>query len=1243
LFSAPNKLTLPPDTIYEVPFGVRIQGARYNCLTVQLSNACWRQIDRGASETPYTHNDRFTINLNKGGAIFQYAYPSNAKNGSFNLSNAVMRLEEPQTGGSQLISLDEGLFDFISPNGKIYESGYIYYGSSGENLSRLDFEVKKDATFRCGNFLDYGSCNTNVFRFLSGNNYMNKLMIRQTLSGDVENQECRSRYIVSGDGALLEVGGFETYQSTDKHSYAIDVSSNGVLRVSSSTGISQTKGMTSPFNIFDGGRMEVSYTGTVKWTNPYLIITNATFDSSIKSTSVMTFNGGSVRILGGGKFLASKVTMQGDGAILTVDGASAEMKSLMVADNASARTEFRVDAGNVTVTDSEVVLVGANDAKGSLVLNGGVLEVKGIKGGAYCAGQDPTKTGIGNFKADGGTVRARAEGSSFIYGLSAAELGTRGLTIESDYDITIPQSFTNIEGEKGVLVLAGSGRKTLSGKASDVSKIVVSEGTVVFAEGARATSELVVINGARVEFEEDPALVGFTGLKLGDDTSSGVLVFAPDKTLAVGGRIDLVHPIVILDGAFSSGSAYTLMTTSESVSESTEEKWGNVIIAEGVNAAGSYKFSVSKGETSAAFMMSVSDFEKLEYSDGYQEISTDLSYGLNESLLVAVSNGASLAISGTIEGGALYKVGGGSLTIENSGNYFLRGISSEGGLFSVAGVPSLGFALSSIGGFTLLGGTFEYKGPSGAYAGLFAVDSPVASKAVVIKTDSPLTLSNVIVKSGCIVKRGTAQLTIDPGPNTETVLSVNEGLATPFPANGVISFDDEGTAPNAGYNGFTVIEGNVTLKGDQTTVIKIPNTVSIGGRSTQIVEQASMTIDGVKATLGNAASSWVHVCPRNSFAEDKCTSPSLTIRNGAVVECGNFTIGSGVNYPAYSYPTVTVDRATLKINQFMPGYSSYCRGRVFLSSAKLFANFISIHGVSYIDAVDTVIALNPEFETLKSVVFNQSGEGGEWIFRQGTRLYMAKLKNCTSGLKFKFDGATWETGGGEYPTFKLYRSAYMTIETFGEGGLTLPVAENCTVEVEKAITGNGPLIKTGSGVLVFGAAGDYDETQTQKTDVADSVTLAFGGALDVRRGSVSVAKGACRESGSYIAAEGASVEFNGNTLTKGSFAGAGTFSGATLSDATIVCPLDDDGRITCAPEFKDVTFTGKTVVDFGRVENSMPLHNITVELFKVPQGVDVSKWRVRNAGDRKRGILTVSENGIVTAEILSAGMMLIIR
>jgi hypothetical protein len=327
----------------------------------------------------------------------------------------------------------------------------------------------------------------------------------------------------------------------------------------------------------------------------------------------------------------------------------------------------------------------------------------------------------------------------------------------------------------------------------------------------------------------------------------------------------------------------------------------------------------------------------------------------------------------------------------------------------------------------------------------------------------------------------------------------------------------------------------------------------------------------------------------------------------------------------------------------MPGYSSYCRGRVFLSSAKLFANFISIHGVSYIDAVDTVIALNPEFETLKSVVFNQSGEGGEWIFRQGTRLYMAKLKNCTSGLKFKFDGAVWETGGGEYPTFKLYRSAYMTIETFGEGGLTLPVAENCTVEVEKAITGNGPLIKTGSGVLVFGAAGDYDETQTQKTDVADPVTLAFGGALDVRGGSVSVAKGACRESGSYIAAEGASVEFNGNTLTKGSFAGAGTFSGATLSDATIVCPLDDDGRITCAPEFKEVTFTGKTVVDFGRVENSTPLHNTTVELFKVPQGVDVSKWRVRNAGDRKRGILTVSEDGIVTAEILSAGMMLIIR
>ena len=1240
IFNDKYRLTLPAGSVYECPYGVRIIGAKYCCLTVDLANAVWYQPDRGSGETAYTNDDRFRFNLNRGGAFFQYAYTGNLRCGAFALSNALFRLEQKTDQSPQLLAFDRGLFNFLDPNGESRASNCIYFGAVS-SVPEIRFEFAPAAEFRCGDFYDYGTCRTNVFDFAGSSHFINSLRIQKRNAAEPE--PCRSKYLIHGDGTFVQMCKFQTASGNNDHSYAFNVFSNATLYASDASGYSQTAGMSYPFRVYDGGVMQIGYNGTFPWVNPCLSVSNATFDAAIKPNSTMRFDGGRADIRKDAIFKAMTMTMRGSGGVFCVDGGTATIKALTIADNDGSSSEFRIASGLVSVTNSAITVVGSNGSTGSLVLDGGVLEAKGIVGGSNSRAQDASKTGEATLKADGGTVRALGASATFVSGLTEASVGAGGLAIESDYDVTIPQSFADLDGASGVLTLSGSGTKTLSGTATTVSKIAVAGGTVVFAAGSRAASELTVVSGAKVVFVEDPSAIGFTGLNVGDALSAGVLSFSLGQTLSVAGDVDLRNVRVALDGDFAIGSTTTLVSASGDVSAGSTAAWEDALIVSGRVAGRSYGLSATSDGGVTSFCMSVSNPILIEQASGEREVATPVNFGANEIVVASVLDGATLTVSGDMGNGALDKTGGGRLFL-NGDNLFLGAINSYGGLFSVLGMGAFGYSADGTGLFRLVGGTFEYRGGSGAYPGSFVVDSPWAVTSVVIKTDSPLTLSNITVSSGCIVKRGVEPLVIDPGPGTETVLSVSEGFAKPpAPPYGVVAFDGQGTAPAEGYSGFTVIEGDVTLKGDATTTISIPNTVQVGGRIEQLSAQPSLTVDGARVTLGSGGSSWVYVCPRNSQTTDLATCPRFTVRNGAYATCGTFAVGNGVNYPAYSYPTVTVERATLEVNNLMAGYSGYCYGRILLDGANLYAKGIDTYGVSYLDATNTVFAKNSGLECITAANFNQTGDGGTWTFRAGSVLYLAKFKNKTSGLTFRFDGASWETGGGDYPTFKLYRSDKMTIETFGAGGLELPVAEGKTVTVEKALTGAGPVVKTGGGALVFGTAGDYDEAQTAKTPLEDPVTLAFDGELDVRGGTVSVAATACRTGGVYRAAAGTSVDFGGNSLDGATFAGGGTFSSLATAGTKISVVLGDDGTVAAAPTFASATFSGRTTVDFGRGDEPPQMNPAPQVVAHVPAGTSLSGWRARNVGRGLRATFAIDAGGTVTAEIASAGMLLIVK
>ena len=908
---------------------------------------------------------------------------------------------------------------------------------------------------------------------------------------------------------------------------------------------------------------------------------------------------------------------------------------------------LRQVGGEIVVGEFISMVAAGNSTRAyaELVLEGGVLETPTVGGSAGCHAYDASKTGVAVLRGDGGTLRAAKASENFIHHLSSATCGANGLTVESNYDIAIPQSFADADGVAGELILTGSGTKTLSGTATTVSKIVVAGGTVVFAEGARAASEVIVTNGARVVFAESPATIGLTGFVCGDTSSFGVITVASGSPLDFGSAPVALNKVrLCLDGEFASGSSYEMMRTAAAVPAATKAAWADTIGAVGFEDSCSYYFSDSESSGTTSFNMAVSGAARtFTVASGTETVSEDVSVGKMESIAVDVSSGASLTFEGELSGGELSKTGEGRLFLEDAGNSFARGVISDGGLLSAASVGALGISLDSVFGLKLTGGTFEYRGDGtpATLPGALWLATPNVKSPVGLKIESPLTIRDATVDGGAIIKRGVAPLTFAPPPGTTLTLAPSAGTGGGDPTSpysiGDLS-DETGALPTSGYNGFNIAEGEVRLVGDSNTTFRLVNAM-IGVGATNGRVQPSLVVDGAKADFSISS---MHVqmsayAPAGSFN----VAPTLSMTNGAEVIMHTFICGRLGNI--VNYPTVTVDRATWTVTSLRSGYNWNSYPKYFLrNGAVVNAGTFLCYGPSYFFVTNSVVRKNADGDCTTAEF--HSGKCGEWLFGEGSTLAMSTIKTtsgspCT-GFTLAFDGGTWETGGSA-DLFHLYLSTNFTFQTRGTGGLMLPVAGGKTLAVGRAISGDGGIVKTGLGSLAFETQGTWNEALTEKTELADPVSLAFDGLLDVREGSVTVASGACREGGAYKAAEGASVDFGGNSLVGASFAGAGAFANAAVSGATISVPVEDG--VAAAPAFDGVSFDGPVFVDFARPDDAAgALEGVVVARFVGSAPADLSKWRGKNVGKGFKATFTASGNEVV-ANVDKFGMTLIVR
>ena len=962
----------------------------------------------------------------------------------------------------------------------------------------------------------------------------------------------------------------------------------------------------------------------------------------------------------------SSILEVGEGGTLTINGGEGLLlstdKSASYTTNTVLQTggliEVKPNFSNGTLRDVTLLQEGDIGCCARLQLNGGIMRVLRVKGGDGSHAKNPSKDGVASISANGGTLEAIKEGR-FLYDLEHVECGPSGLTIVSDYDITNAVDFVDMEGSPGVLTMKGSGVKTLTGGNTTVSRIVVSGGKVVFAAGARTVSELVLIDGAEVVFEDAPAESGIKKLVLGSHGSFGTIRCTADSTLEFACPIEIMSARIALGGMFEAGRSYVLMTTSGPVDHGSMGAWAVPTSVTGLGDALAYEFSadLAGGVTEFSVATSAAGAGIVWNVDGEtteKTISGAYPLGRYGILPVEVGDGATLNLNATVTGGGIVKTGSGTLRLGGSGSSMPRGVTVKEGFLVVGDVSALGEAASAESGIHLAGGRFCYAGEgSGEEAalpgGLFG-EMPSATDLIDLKIDAPLVVTNAHVSSGCVFKRGAGTLAFAPGAGDTMTLSCCDGYVDGNhnvlnPGVGDISPLDWASPTGGGYNGFNVAEGTVVFTGGAGAKIDVKHISSVGIKASGMVAAPVLVVDGVAANLSSEGQ--VNL-GSNVNSDSLGAYARLVITNGARVV--SKSMRSGVGMGSTCFPTVVVERATWSVSSYVLPYGSGNNsnaafimrdgGAIYIGTG---AQNVNLRLENYgghahkilIDGEGSALAYNPALDGLQifasgcSLKVSGGGVLSTW------RMY-EKETNPSCFLDIAFDGGTWMTAPGKWQPLKFWYADRVSIRTESDRGLTFPVAGGQAVEATQPITGVGGMVKTGSGALKFHKAANWtgdkieDQSAWMHTALADPVSLAFEGTLDVQGGNVFVESGACRVGGAYNAASGAAVDFGGNDLGEGvAFSGGGKFSNFTAKSPTIGVPLSESLVATNgAPWFLSAAISGAVLVDFGGSVANARGGQVTVATFtdSIPSA---SSWLMTGVPKGYAASLMVSGSAVV--------------
>ena len=911
--------------------------------------------------------------------------------------------------------------------------------------------------------------------------------------------------------------------------------------------------------------------------------------------------------------------------IVTNNGALVSSGVIKLATEASddaAESVLRMEGGETRGTDVTVAVAAGRKAR--VVLNGGAMKVSSIVGGA----------GVSALEADGGKVVPTAKSANLIGGLGSATLGEKGLTIESDFDVTIPQDFTDKADAEGRLVLSGKGVKTLSGTESDYTTLEVNGGKVVFAEGVPTPKNLVLTNGNAVALS---GAATFENLVLGTATSVGVLEVTPETTITVTGDLDIANLQLALDGDFPIDTSYSLFSCPNGVSDATMEALTAAFVKSGLAAGKACSFEKVSGEGGAVTLkMSIVKADPLviHVGEGESEThATNIIYNASQTLEAIVEEDAALTLSGKVGYGVLEKSGAGTLYLTGLEKVFYPGLTLLEGVISVSDLYQLGDDhVQNVAGPRLCGGKLEVTGEGTAeFDRPWSIEGTETTSLVEIDAKTDVKMPMPAVTQGAFRKRGPGRLVFEASEN---------GAKLNFTTTG------NGKNPNeemTGYTGFTVQEGEMVFRGARpgvTNTLACNLNVGVPGKSGSV--QPGLVVDNMDLSFGNNLLNFGTYITNDTHktngdllgvANTFVTDPYLVVTNGAVLRCGDLkSLGDGCWYrtcsgkfhclvddasictTGYFYPSASVGnpvnfpreskekihaRIEVRNNGGIRAYEVYSYGNYAIDFDHAFLGGNSLHS-----RVPT------------TVNFATNDQTSNWSFVSSefcvSRVHRSPARyQCTPCQRFLFEDTLWSCGDNDL----LVGATNVNMNIFVRGrGLRFAPYEGRTYTVRRKIRGDGGVVMDGPGTLVFGRSQYLNVENPDSGETAyDPCTVAYTGNTEVNGGV---------------------IDFGGFSLTNMTFTGAG----GRIENATLVNTTIANTNLTFAA---DVAFGSRTRVDFGNLDVADG-DVVTVGHYE-GTAPDVTLWRGRNFKTRGLKATFAAEGGDIVATVKVPGLMLIVR
>ena len=946
---------------------------------------------------------------------------------------------------------------------------------------------------------------------------------------------------------------------------------------------------------------------------------------------------------------------------------------------------IRQSGGNILFYNGITLNYGATkNFTADMYLTGGTLVTDTLTAG---------NSAIARVHANGGTVKPRQRRVDRVWtlchGIDLFEIGSRGLTLDTDgKDVTVRQYFTNFVDEAGLFVKKGAGTLMFCTNRFDVAMLKVEGGTLevstnnavfntALSLGALTTlstrgdcsmltlSSLSVTNatisldpgdeiivegnasfaGLRLDFSSIPETAEASGLLklkvkglINDDSRKEFLKVACDNAIAAGRHLKVS---VVTDE--TSGETLFKVENAPDADELGEEEdtvwtgsgsWNSPSAwSAGVPSGG--KRAVFGARGAAATEVTVAGDAQVGAvsfdADGYRLSGGELAFASFKGAAVIDVKAGSHEIASPITSGVQLeaKIAHGS-SLELSGEMVSRGLGKLGsGWLNLSGnfskLGTLGFDSGSV--------RFLPKMDDSALESLMVSNSQ-ETVPVVVCADSPTVVRHLNV-TGSLIKRGAEKFVLDVRgsklvSNLTTVKPATDN-GQPVSSSLDYGFPDDGSAPEGGYGGFTVAEGDFVIKGDGASpVVRAKGSCVIGMNSTNTTGHAMLTVDG--ATLDNyngtpGATHFFVGCGAAHYQNGGKwqVDPTLRLINGAVLKVD--TLKTGYGYWGYydTHPTIAMTNSviwsayphltTLDSPVSYPKW--YTKGSRILAHPDA-ERLINVQGA--IDAVfdstyigaGNVSTLEPDELRMPMGNNNWSyaSPKGRVSFVNGSKIRVSDFRNYAliqNSFTYIWDDSEWDYGGGDYVFERdKFHADLFKFEMQGRGIILKPDA-GAVFTVEFPFTGEGGVVNAGEGTLKF-ATGAYQ----------------LGGVCEVASGTVD-----------FSAA---------GRLDEVKLRGAGIVKGLNAARAKISVSAGENWRVEAVPEFEGKV-PDRVTVDFGRsgssLSNELPKG---IVLGKVPAGTDVSRWRVANTGFAKvSGRFSVSADGTVSVDIERVGLAVIVR